>query len=69
MPFGYPSSPIFKSHLKDLKLKSVWAKYSEDRTLESILTVVHMKQMFGTDNYYIQDEGCGHEILSVPFGL
>ena len=29
--------------------------------------MVHMKQMFGTDNY--QDEGDGHEILFVPFGL
>ena len=25
--------------------------------------------MFGTDNYYIQDEGRGHETLFVPFGL
>ena len=25
-----------------------------------------MKQMFGTDNHYVQDEGCGHEILFVP---
>ena len=31
------------------------------------LTVVHMQQMFDTDNHYIQDEGCGHII--VPFGL
>ena len=22
-----------------------------------------MQQMFGTNNHYIQDEGCGHEIL------
>ena len=31
--------------------------------------MLHMKQMFGTDNYYIQDEGSGHEILFVPFDL
>ena len=37
--------------------------------LGGILTVVHTKQMFGTDNYYFQDEGCGREILFVPFGL
>ena len=29
--------------------------------------MVHMKQMFVADNY--QDEGHGHEILFVPFGL
>ena len=29
--------------------------------------VVHMKQMFGTDNY--QDEEHGHEIFFVTFGL
>ena len=29
--------------------------------------MVHMKQMFGTDNY--QDAEHGHEILFVPFGL
>jgi len=28
-----------------------------------------MQQMFGTDNDYIQDDGCGHEILFVPFDL
>ena len=28
-----------------------------------------MQQVFGTDNYYIQDKGRGHEILFVPFGL
>ena len=22
-----------------------------------------MKQMFGTNNHYIQDDGCGHEIF------
>jgi len=33
------------------------------------LTVVHRQQTFGTDNHYIQDEGCGHEILFVPFSL
>ena len=26
--------------------------------------MVHMKQLFGTDKYYRQDEGCGHEIYS-----
>ena len=31
--------------------------------------MVHMQQVFGTDNYYIQDEGHGHERLFVPFGL
>ena len=25
--------------------------------------------MFGTNNHYIQDDGCGDEILFVPFGL
>ena len=24
-----------------------------------------MQQMFGSDNHYIQDEGCGHEIILV----
>ena len=24
---------------------------------------------FGTDNYYMQDEGCGHELLMVPFSM
>jgi len=28
-----------------------------------------MQQAFGSDNHYIQDEGCGHEILFVPFDL
>jgi len=28
-----------------------------------------MQQMFGTNNHYIQDDGRGHEILFVPFGL
>ena len=28
-----------------------------------MLTVVHMQQVFSTDDYYIQDEGRGHEIL------
>jgi len=28
-----------------------------------------MQQMFGTDNHYVQDDGCGHEIMFVPFGL
>ena len=28
-----------------------------------------MQQMFGTDNHYIQDDGRGHEIIFVPFGL
>ena len=37
--------------------------------LGGVLTVVHMKQVFGTDSYYIQDEGRGHETLFVPFGL
>ena len=32
-------------------------------------TVVDIKQVFGTENYYIQGEGCGHDILFVPFGL
>lgn len=31
--------------------------------------MVHMKQMFVIDNYYIQDEGRGHKILFVQFGL
>ena len=31
--------------------------------------MVHMQQMFGTDNYCIQDDGRGHEIIFVPFGL
>ena len=26
-----------------------------------------MQQVFGTDKYYIQDEGRGHEMLFVPF--
>ena len=30
--------------------------------IELILCLVHMQQMFGTDNHYIQDEGRGHEI-------
>ena len=30
------------------------------------MTVAQMQQ---TDNHYIQDDGCGHEILFVPFGL
>ena len=28
-----------------------------------------MVQVFGTDTYYIQDEGHGHDVLLVPFGL
>ena len=28
-----------------------------------------MQQVFGTDNHHIQDEGRGHKILFVPFGL
>ena len=28
-----------------------------------------MVQEFDTDNYYIQDEGHGREMLFVPFGL
>ena len=31
--------------------------------------IVHMEQMFATNNHYVQDDGCGHEILFVPFGL
>jgi len=33
------------------------------------LTVVHLQQVFGTDNHCTQDDGHGHEILFVPFGL
>ena len=33
------------------------------------MTKVHTQQVFVTDNYYIQDEGCGHELLLVPVGL
>ena len=37
--------------------------------IDALLTVVHTEQqMFGSDNHYIQDDGCGHEILFVPFG-
>ena len=28
-----------------------------------------MQQVFGIENHYIQDEGRGHKILFVPFGL
>ena len=35
----------------------------------ALLTVVHMQQMFGINNHYVQDDGCGHKILFVPFGL
>jgi len=28
-----------------------------------------MKQLFGTNNHYIQDDERGHEIIFVPFGL
>ena len=31
--------------------------------------MVHMEQIFGTDNCYNQDEGRGHEKLFVAFGL
>ena len=30
-----------------------------------MLTVVHLQQVFGTDNDYIQDDGRGHEIIFV----
>lgn len=32
-------------------------------------TVVDIKQVFGTENYYIQGEGCGHEVIIVPLDL
>ena len=35
------------------------------KTEGGILAVVHMKQLFVTDNYHIQDEGHGHGILYV----
>ena len=28
-----------------------------------------MQQVFGTDNHYIQDDGRGHGIIFLPFGL
>ena len=27
--------------------------------------MVRVQQVFGTDNHYIQDEGCGHEIIII----
>ena len=57
---------IFNSYLTYLSLKVSVVKV--ELALGGILTVVHMKQMFGTDSYF-QDEGCGREILFVPFGL
>ena len=33
-----------------------------ENTLGGITHKVHMQQVFGTDNYYIQDEGRGHEV-------
>ena len=44
----------------------LWYRLSE---LNTLLMVVHMQQMFGTDDRYIEDEECGHERLFVPFGL
>ena len=78
MPFGSatketicPLAPpqnqhIFNTHLNYLNIKTVWAL---NANIDTLLTVVHMQQMSGTDNHYIQEEGCGHEILFVPFGL
>ena len=61
---------IFNSHLNYLNLKTVWALNIELSELKNaLLTVVHIQQMFGTNNHYIEDEGCGHEIIFVPFGL
>ena len=34
-----------------------------------VLTVVHTKQMFDTDNYYIQDVGVVMGYYLFPFGL
>ena len=58
---------IFNSYLNYLSLKVSVVRV--ELALGGILTVVHMKQMFGTDNYYFQDEGCDREVLFVPFGL
>ena len=56
---------IFNLNYLSLKVSVVKVELA----LGGILTVVHMEQVFGTDNYYFQDEGCGREILFVPFGL
>ena len=58
---------IFNSYLNYLSLKVSVVKVK--LALGGILIVVHMKQTFGTDNYHFQYEGCGREILFVPFGL
>ena len=65
MPFE--SAPKPTMCLLELRLKVSVVKV--ELALGGIVTVVHMEQVFGTDNYYFQDEGCGHEILFVPFGL
>ena len=58
---------IFNSYLNYLSLKVFVVKV--ELALGGILTVVHMKQMFGTENYYFQDERCDREVLFAPFGL
>ena len=68
MPFGSTPRPTyFNSYLNYLSFKVSVVRV--ELALGGILTVVHMKQMFGTDNDYFQDEGCGREILFVPFDL
>ena len=70
VPFGSAPKPtmcplappqnqhIFNSYLN---LKTGWA-LSLGKSLGGITHKVHMQQVFGTDNYYIQAEGCGHEV-------
>ena len=40
-------------------MKTVWPLNKAEGGIH-VLTVVHMKQLFVTDNYYIQDEGHRH---------
>ena len=70
-PLGWPQNQhIFNNYLSLTVSGLQTVKIELDQVaLGDVLTVVHMKQVFGTDSYYIQDEGRGHETLFVPFGL
>ena len=61
-PLGRPKNQhIFNNYLSLI--------VSGLQTVKIELDQVALKQVFGNDSYYIQDEGRGHETLFVPFGL
>ena len=70
MPFGSIPKTYFNNHLNyklNNCLSSEYGTWSRLKMLwELLFTMVHMQQVFGSDNYYIQDEV--HEVSFVPFG-